>query len=118
MPKGWPWNRSKSSIETRNVLWQDKAAACVVMASGGYPGQYETGFIIKGLEDIEPSTEIYHGGTKINSGGQTVTDGGRVLTVSALANSVKEARDMVYENINKIEFENSYRRKDIGYIER
>ena len=106
------------NLETRNVLWQDKAAACVVMASGGYPGQYETGFIIKGLEDVEPSAEIYHAGTKINSIGQTVTDGGRVLTVSALADSVKEARDMVYENINKIEFENSYRRKDIGYIER
>ena len=47
----------EGNLETQNVLWQDKAAACVVMASGGYPGQYETGFIIKGLEDIEPSTQ-------------------------------------------------------------
>ena len=106
----------EGNLETQNVLWQDKAAACVVMASGGYPGQYETGFIIKGLKDIEPAAEIYHAGTKIDSNGRTVTDGGRVLSVSALANTVEEARDKVYENINRIEFENSYKREDIGYI--
>jgi phosphoribosylamine--glycine ligase len=106
----------EGNLETQNVLWQDKAAACVVMASGGYPGQYETGFIIKGLKDIEPAAEIYHAGTKIDSTGQTITDGGRVLSVSALANTVEEARDKVYENINRIEFENSYKREDIGYI--
>ena len=106
----------EGNLETQNVLWQDKAAACVVMASGGYPGQYETGFIIKGLKDIELAAEIYHAGTKMDSNGRTVTDGGRVLSVSALADTVEEARDKVYENINRIEFENSYKREDIGYI--
>ena len=104
------------TLETQEVVWGNKSAVCVVMASGGYPAKYETGFIIGGMETIDPSVEIYHAGTKLNCMKQTITNGGRVLALSAVANSVEEARAKVYRNVDKIDFKNSYVRRDIAKI--
>ena len=105
------------TMKNQEVIWEKRAAACVVMASGGYPGEYKTGFKISGLKNIQTPAVIYHAGTKINSKGHIVTNGGRVLSVLALANTMEEARNIAYANADKIEFENSYIRKDIGYSE-
>jgi len=92
------------------INWNKKKAVSVIMASKGYPGTYETGYTI----DI-PETEsiIFHAGTSIEYG-IMVTAGGRVLAVTALGESFEEARKTVYNDIEKIEFEDSIYRTDIG----
>lgn len=90
---------------------KDKKVVCVVIASKGYPGDYEVGREIKIRESEE--VIIFHAGTKWIDG-RLVTAGGRVLNVVALGESFKEARDKVYRNINNISFENMYYRRDIA----
>lgn len=101
----------------QNIEWKAEQAVCVVMASGGYPGNYEKGFEIKGL-DAAPENSgvtVFHAGTK-NASGKIVTSGGRVLVVSALGESYEHARKKVYGTLQSIEFEKAYFRKDIGMI--
>jgi phosphoribosylamine--glycine ligase len=89
-------------------------ALTVVLASGGYPESYETGFEISGLEEInDPSVTIFHAGTRIENG-KIVTAGGRVLNVTATAESFKEAREKAYAAVSQIRFKNMHYRKDIG----
>jgi phosphoribosylamine--glycine ligase len=96
--------------------WRPEAALCVVMASGGYPGKYETGKLISGLEQFAGSEDvlIFHAGTK-RLDDQLVTSGGRVLGVTAFGRDIKSAIDNSYAAVSKISFENAYYRKDIGY---
>ncbi|MCL2517528.1 MAG: phosphoribosylamine--glycine ligase [Oscillospiraceae bacterium] len=96
-----------------NIEWHDNAAACVVMASGGYPVKYETGFEINLIENNEDLI-IYHAGTKINESGKLVTNGGRVLCVTALAEDLKTALSKSYNAVSQINFKNAHYRKDIG----
>ncbi|MDR2191603.1 MAG: phosphoribosylamine--glycine ligase [Endomicrobium sp.] len=97
-----------------NISWKKGAAVCVVLASGGYPENFEKGFEIKGLEDITDSDVfVYHAGTK-SENGQIVTSGGRVLGVTAIAGDIKSAVDKVYENVKLVSFENMRYRKDIA----
>ena len=99
-----------------DTQWYDEAAACVVMASGGYPDPYQTGIVITGLEDanaIEGVT-VFHAGTKQN-GENIVTDGGRVLGVTALAGGLHDAIQQAYKGVSAIHFDNAHARNDIGH---
>lgn len=95
--------------------WDSKVALGVVLASGGYPGRYETGQIIKGLDEF-PSAEgkVFHAGT-LERDGDIVTAGGRVVCVCALGNSVREAHAKTYQLIKRIHWPGMYYRPDIGY---
>lgn len=94
------------------VKFSDNAAACVVLASQGYPKKYETGFEITVPENIEQS--VYYAGVKAGENGTLLTAGGRVLNVTAVAPTLREAVDLAYEKAEQIRFKNKYCRKDIG----
>lgn len=94
------------------VKFSNNAAACVVLASQGYPKKYETGFEITVPESIEQS--VYYAGVKAGENGTLLTAGGRVLNVTAVAPTLREAVDLAYEKAEQIHFENKYCRKDIG----
>ncbi len=94
------------------VKFSDNAAACVVLASQGYPKKYETGFEITVPENIEQS--VYYAGVKAGENGTLLTAGGRVLNVTAVAPTLREAVDLAYEKAEQITFKNKYCRKDIG----
>ena len=97
-----------------DIQWKDQAAACIVLASGGYPGKYESGKRITGLEDAEKmGATVYHAGTKLTEAGY-VTAGGRVLGVTALGGSLKAAVDSAYAAARKIHFDGAHMRSDIG----
>lgn len=98
-----------------DIQWKKEASVCVVLASGGYPGKYEKGKIISGLDEVKAmdGVEIFHAGTAFNNN-QIVTNGGRVLGVTALGRDIKDARDKAYEAIKKIHFEGMHYRKDIA----
>lgn len=94
------------------VEFSNNAAACVVLASQGYPKKYETGFEITVPESIEQS--VYYAGVKAGENGTLLTAGGRVLNVTAVAPTLRKAVDLAYEKAEQIRFENKYCRKDIG----
>ncbi len=102
-------------LDQVTLKWDPRPAVCVVMASAGYPGPYEKGKLITGLEKTAdlPDVVVFHAGTKL-ADGKTVTAGGRVLGVTALGNSVKEAKQRAYEAVDMIEFDGAYCRRDIA----
>ena len=95
--------------------FEDNAAVCVMLASNGYPGKYERGFVIRGFENFEDKDDYYvfHSGTK-KTGKGVVTNGGRVLGVTAKGATLKEARAKAYEAVDWVDFDNKYYRHDIG----
>jgi phosphoribosylamine---glycine ligase len=96
------------------IDWDERPAVTVVMASGGYPGKYEAGKPISGLESAaSENVHIFHAGTR-RENGQVVTSGGRVLAVSALGETTALARDRAYEAVGKIHFEGCHYRRDIA----
>ena len=96
------------------------AAVCVVLASGGYPGSYEKGKPITGLDKVPDGVVVFHAGTKLSGGmaspkdNQIVTDGGRVLGVTARADSLRSALKLAYRGVNAIQFDGMTYRRDIG----
>ncbi|MEM1211023.1 MAG: phosphoribosylamine--glycine ligase [Planctomycetota bacterium] len=96
---------------------QNTHSVSVVMASGGYPGDYQKGLPITGIEDAEsdPDVKVFHAGTKLDKSGQVVTAGGRVLNVTATAPTLKEAQAKANAACEKIEFEGAFFRRDIGF---
>ena len=98
------------------VGWSNKAAVCVVMASGGYPVSYENGKEITGLAAAaaDPDTVVFHAGTK-ESEGRVVTAGGRVLGVTACDANIRAARDRAYAAVEKVHFADNFYRKDIAW---
>ena len=98
------------------VEWYDEAAACVIMASGGYPDPYQTGKVITGLENASSieGVNVFHAGTKQN-GENIVTDGGRVLCVTATADGLHDAIQRAYQGVSTIQFADAHFRNDIGY---
>lgn len=98
-----------------DVRWRGGAAAVVVMASGGYPGAYEKGFAITGLEEAGalPGVTVFHSGTKL-AGGRPVTNGGRVLGVAAVGEDIGLSVARAYEAVEKIRFQSCHYRRDIG----
>ncbi len=99
------------TLENIDIKWADKAAVCVVMASGGYPGSYESGFEITGLENAAGT--VYHAGTKLVDG-KILTAGGRVLGVTNVGKDLADARDKSYKDVEKISFQGAFCRKDIA----
>ena len=98
-----------------NLDWDPRPAVCVVMASGGYPGAYEKGKIIEGIDEANKLKDVvvFHAGTAIKDG-QLVTAGGRVLGVTALGKDIAAAKARAYEAVSKISFEGAYYRRDIS----
>lgn len=96
--------------------WSGKVSVCVVLASGGYPGSYEKGKVILGIEEAEEmdGVLVFQAGTSYNADDELITSGGRVLNVVALADSFEEARELAYEACNKINFEGKQMRFDIA----
>jgi phosphoribosylamine--glycine ligase len=103
------------TLEAVELCWASTAAVCVVMASAGYPGSYEKGKAITGLEDAEadPDVVIFHAGTKLE-GDRLVTAGGRVLGVTARGRTLESAIETVYNAVEMIQFEGAHYRTDIG----
>ncbi|WP_196594907.1 phosphoribosylamine--glycine ligase [Pectinatus sottacetonis] len=104
----------KGTLKGKKINWSNKAAVCVVLASGGYPHKYKKGITIKGLDKVAADkTLVFHAGTK-EMEGEIVTNGGRVLGVVSIGNDIKEAIANAYKDIKTISFTDMYYRKDIG----
>ena len=95
------------------VEWHEGAAACVILASGGYPGHYEKGKVMTFPETTPENVIVYHAGSKL-ADGKLVTNGGRVLGVTAMAPTLAEALKDAYAATETIDFEGKYMRHDIG----
>lgn len=107
---------AKGELARCKPVWSDDASTCVVIASAGYPGTYETGKVIHGLEaaDQIEGVAVFQAGTKVNSSGEVVTAGGRVLGVTARAANLAEATNRAYKAVEKISFDGMQFRRDIG----
>jgi phosphoribosylamine--glycine ligase len=103
------------TLADREIAWDPRLALCVVMASQGYPGTYEKGKVISGLERVEhmPDVFCFHAGTKEDKDGYR-TAGGRVLGVTGLGKGIKQAREITYKAVSEITWEGVHYRKDIG----
>lgn len=98
------------------IQWHPGSAICVVAASGGYPGAYQTGYAIAGLEAASATgATVFHAGTKLTPRGQLVTDGGRVLNVTATGATFSQAAEKAYRALDCIQFARMYYRRDIGH---
>jgi len=99
-----------------DLKWREEACVTVVVASGGYPGEYRTGYPVSGLEEAGSmeGVVVFHAGTRQGEGGEVLTAGGRVLNVSALGNDFQEARERAYRAVERIDFTDIYYRKDIA----
>jgi phosphoribosylamine--glycine ligase len=104
-------------LDRVDVRWSVRPSVCVVMASGGYPGPYQTGLPITGIEDVDEDVAVFHAGTRRGADGRLVTAGGRVLGVTATGNTLEEARLKAYANVERIHFEGAHYRRDIGLQE-
>jgi len=102
--------------ETR-IEWDDRVAVCVVMASEGYPGDYEKGRVIEGLEDLRGWSNgvVFHAGTTAGSNGEVRTSGGRVLGVTALGADVAAAVGEAYAAVHRIRWPGAQYRRDIAH---
>ncbi|MBN2312441.1 MAG: phosphoribosylamine--glycine ligase [Sedimentisphaerales bacterium] len=103
------------TLDEVTLNWDPRPAVCVVMASGGYPGDYEKGKIITGLDDVRELEDVvvFHAGTK-EQNGDIVTSGGRVLGVTALGKTIADAKAAAYEGVDRITFDGVYYRRDIA----
>ncbi len=103
-------------LDKVELKWKPEPAVCVVMASGGYPGQFERGRPIEGLKEAAElaNVTVFHAGTKRGATGQIVTDGGRVLGVTALGANVEQAARRAYEAVERIHFDGAHFRRDIA----
>ena len=96
------------------LQWRSGSAVCVVLASQGYPGAYEKGKVITGIDQAEPEAVVFHAGTRL-VGDQLLTDGGRVLGVTAPGADLQAAIAQVYQAVAKVQFEGCYYRRDIAH---
>jgi phosphoribosylamine--glycine ligase len=105
-------------IAGQPVNWGGRSGVCVVITSGGYPGDFTKGRPISGLDEAAATEDVvvFHAGTSRNDADRLVTSGGRVLGVSAVGRTVSEARKRVYEAVGKIKFEGMHYRRDIAAI--
>ena len=107
---------AEQRLDEIDLEWDDRPACTVVMASQGYPGDYKKGYIIRGLEDAAklPNVKVFHSGTALNSAAQVVSAGGRCLTVTALGDSLADAKYNAYEAVKLIRWDGAWCRKDIA----
>jgi len=107
----------QGNLDQVNVEWSNDACVGVVMASAGYPGSYESGFPIDGLDKLDEDLLVFHAGTKLGDDGKVYTNGGRVLTVVGTGKNMAEARAKAYRNLPNIQFSGCHYRKDIALRE-
>ena len=105
----------KGGIDQYPISWDSNSALGVIMSSRGYPGSYETGFQINGLDNLNNNViKVFHSGTS-NQDNKTLTNGGRVLCVTALGEDLKKSKELAYSAVSRIKWTGSYFRKDIGF---
>ena len=104
----------EGKLDQEKIAWSGDACAGVVMSSGGYPGEFRTGFPITISDRLETDVNVFFAGAAKRGDGSIVTSGGRVLTVTAMGRSMKEASEKVYRNMPYINFEGCHFRKDIA----
>ncbi len=104
----------EGTLDQVDFRWKDQAACCLVLASGGYPLDYQKGYPISGLEDAGRSAMVFHAGTKSGEDGELLTNGGRVLGVTALGDTLEQAIDNAYAAASPISFTGMHFRTDIG----
>ncbi len=102
-------------LDEIEIEWEDNAAVCVVMASGGYPLDYKKGYEITGIDEVNKADDmvVFHAGTKLEDG-KILTNGGRVLGITAVAENLDAAIRRAYEGVEKVSFKDAHYRKDIG----
>ena len=107
---------AQGRLEGAPIEWDASSCVGVVVASGGYPGDYETGHPIEGLDGLDVDVNVFHAGTRLDPGGDSkvLTDGGRVLTIAASGETLGEARHRAYENVARIRFKDAFYRGDIA----
>lgn len=104
----------EGTLDKLNILWRDEAACCLVLASGGYPGGYTTGYPIAGLDEAGKTAVVFHAGTQKTENDEIVTAGGRVLGVTATGAHLDEAIAGAYNSAKHIHFTDHHFRSDIG----
>lgn len=104
---------AEGNLDEKTVEFDERAAVCVMLVSGGYPQAYKKGYVINGIDEVEGSI-VFHAGTKLNAEGQVVTNGGRVIAVSSYGKDKAEALAKSFAEAQKIEFTDKYFRHDIG----
>ncbi len=103
------------NLDSIRPVWDEQACVGVVLASGGYPEAYQTGYPVNGLESVDKDVLVFHAGTRVDeNSGQVVTSGGRVLTLVALGPTTGEARSKIYRNILRLNFTGIHYRRDIA----
>ncbi|WP_234572159.1 phosphoribosylamine--glycine ligase [Rhodohalobacter sp. 614A] len=105
---------TQQRLDEKSIQISNKHYCCVVLSSDGYPVEYEKGKEITGIENVDEDTFVFHAGTTLKDG-KLVTNGGRVLNVVGSGHTLQQAIDKTYENVERIQFENRYYRKDIGH---
>lgn len=100
-------------LDQMDIKWKNQASICVVIASGGYPGSYEKGKVINGLDSVPEGVVVFHAGTAERNG-EIVTSGGRVLGVTAVGRDIPSAIKTAYAAVGKIHFEGMHYRRDVG----
>ena len=103
---------AEGNLDQRTIAFDERAAVCVMLVSGGYPQEYKKGYPITGIEDVEGSI-VFHAGTALKNG-EVVTNGGRVIAVSSYGKDKAEALQKSFEEAQKIQFTDKYFRRDIG----
>lgn len=104
---------AEGNLDEKTVEFDERAAVCVMLVSGGYPQAYKKGYVINGIDKVDGSI-VFHAGTKLNAEGQVVTNGGRVIAVSSYGKDKAEALAKSFTEAQKIEFTDKYFRRDIG----
>ena len=104
------------TLDQVDIRWKSGAACCIVLASGGYPVEYQKGYPISGLEEAGKSAVVFHAGTQKADNGDVVTAGGRVLGVTARGETLEEAIANAYAAAKPIHFQDMHFRTDIGKV--
>ena len=108
---------AQGNLSKTDVLWDNKSYVGVVMVSGGYPGEFQTGFEISGLDEGGPEhTMVFQAGTKLGPGGTSLTAGGRVLTVVGGGDNIESAKERAYSRLERISFQGAQWRRDISSV--
>ena len=108
------WAVSNNRLHEIELRWTEQTCVAVALASGGYPGTYDTGLAVEGVDGVEPDVLVFHAGTRRRDDGALVTAGGRVLTVAAMGPTLEAAREKAYRNVERIRFQGAHYRHDIG----